>query len=164
MGATAAILLVCAALRGPAGATLRINEVMASNGSTIADEDGGYEDWIELANLGTEPLDLDGWGLSDDYGSPFRWVFPSVTLEPGGLLLLWASGKDRAVRPAGWWRFDEEGGTRVHDHSSGGLHGTLSGQVAFAAGPGGGGALDFAPGGRLDLDEEVLLDGDFTVA
>lgn len=30
------------------GMTVRINEVMASNGSTIADEDGDYADWIEL--------------------------------------------------------------------------------------------------------------------
>jgi hypothetical protein len=76
--------------------TVRINEVMASNGTTIADEDGDFEDWIELYNDGTEPVDLSGWGLSDSYSNPFKWTFPEDTvLEAGSYLLVWASGKDR---------------------------------------------------------------------
>ena len=78
--------------------TIAINEVMASNASTIADEDGNYEDWIELYNYGDEPINLSGFGLSDDSGNPMRWVFPDVTINPGEYLLVWASGKDR--RPA----------------------------------------------------------------
>ena len=74
---------------------LVINEVMASNATTIADEDGDYEDWIEIYNYGDEPINLKGFGLSDDYDNPFRWVFPDVSIEPGGFLLVWASGKDR---------------------------------------------------------------------
>ncbi|TVQ51218.1 MAG: hypothetical protein EA362_00680, partial [Saprospirales bacterium] len=73
-----------------------INEVMASNGITIADEDGDYEDWIELFNSGEEMVNLGGWGLSDDYDRPFRWVLPAVELHPGEYLLIWASNKDRA--------------------------------------------------------------------
>ncbi len=72
-----------------------INEVMASNGNTLADEDGDYEDWIELYNTGEEVVNLGGWGLSDDYDRPFRWVLPAVELHPGGYLLVWASNKDR---------------------------------------------------------------------
>jgi hypothetical protein len=30
--------------------TLRINEIMASNSSTISDEDGDQPDWIEIYN------------------------------------------------------------------------------------------------------------------
>ena len=78
--------------------TLVINEIMASNASTIADEDGDYEDWIELYNFGTEAIELEGYGLSDDYDNPYRWVFPEVTINPGEYILVWASGKDR--RPA----------------------------------------------------------------
>lgn len=72
-----------------------INEVMASNASTIADEDGDYQDWIELYNYGEEPVNLEGFGLSDNSNNPFKWVFPNVTIEPGQYLLVWASGKDR---------------------------------------------------------------------
>ena len=83
------------------GQSVAINEVMASNSVTIADQDGDYEDWIELYNYGTAPVNLDGFGLSDDYDNPFRWVFPAVEIEPGEFLLVWASGKDR--RPEGGW-------------------------------------------------------------
>ena len=47
-------------------ATVRINEVMSSNGVTIPDEDGDFEDWIELFNYGAAAVGLGGWGLSDD--------------------------------------------------------------------------------------------------
>ncbi|MCC5804944.1 MAG: chitobiase/beta-hexosaminidase C-terminal domain-containing protein [Opitutales bacterium] len=73
-----------------------INEVMASNGSTIADEDGDYEDWIELYNYGESAVDLSGWGLSDSYSNPFKWTLPVGTfIEAGAYRLVWASGKDR---------------------------------------------------------------------
>ncbi len=72
-----------------------INEVMASNSNTKADEDGDYEDWIELYNYGSEAVNLEGFGLTDDYGDLFRWVFPPVIIEPGKFLMVWASGKDR---------------------------------------------------------------------
>jgi len=75
--------------------TIAINEVMASNSSTIADEDGDFEDWIELHNYGDNPVNLHGFGLSDDYSNPMKWVFPEVTIDPGEYLLVWASGKDR---------------------------------------------------------------------
>lgn len=74
---------------------LRINEMMASNAFTIADEDGDYEDWIELFNSGSQIINLEGFGLSDNYDNPFKWVFPDISIEPGAYLLVWASGKDR---------------------------------------------------------------------
>ncbi|REL38132.1 T9SS C-terminal target domain-containing protein [Rhodohalobacter sp. SW132] len=74
---------------------LYLNEIVASNGSGIADEDGDNEDWIEIYYAGDEPLNLEGFGLSDDYDRPFRWEFPDVTIQPGEFLVIWASGKDR---------------------------------------------------------------------
>jgi hypothetical protein len=72
-----------------------INEFMASNGSTIADEDWDFEDWVELYNSGTESVDLAGWGLSDNDGDPFKWRFPEgTTISAKGYLLVWASGKN----------------------------------------------------------------------
>ncbi|TVR18768.1 MAG: T9SS C-terminal target domain-containing protein [Balneolaceae bacterium] len=78
-----------------AEAQVVINEIQASNGSTFFDEDGEAEDWIELYNNGSETVSLNGFGLSDDYDNPFRWTIPNVSIEPGGYLLIWASGKDR---------------------------------------------------------------------
>lgn len=76
--------------------TVRINEFMASNGSTIQDEDGDYEDWIELYNYGSETVDLSGWGLSDDTSQPMQWTFAEGTeIAAGQHLIVWASGKNR---------------------------------------------------------------------
>ncbi len=73
-----------------------INEVQSSNRTTLADEDGDYEDWIELYNAGTGTVNLSGFGLSDDASRLWRWVFPEGTLmAPGEYLLVWASGKNR---------------------------------------------------------------------
>ncbi|HPE34068.1 MAG TPA: CotH kinase family protein [Bacteroidales bacterium] len=72
-----------------------INEFMSSNLSTIADEDGDYEDWIELCNTGEEPFNLAGCGLSDDETDPYRWVFPETVINSGGFIIIWASGKNR---------------------------------------------------------------------
>ncbi|MEI6947587.1 LamG-like jellyroll fold domain-containing protein [Paraflavisolibacter sp. H34] len=74
---------------------LAINEVMSSNNAAITDEDGDFSDWIELYNYGTTAINLQGFGLSDDYATPFKWVFPSRTLNPGAFLLVWASSKNR---------------------------------------------------------------------
>ena len=78
------------------GPSVLINEFMASNRSTIADEDGDYSDWIELHNPTNDTVDLSGWGLSDNPNDPFRWQFPQETIIPPlGYLFVWASGKDR---------------------------------------------------------------------
>ena len=78
------------------GLQLFINEVQSSNSETIADEDGDFEDWIELYNAGADTVWLHGYGLSDDASRPWRWVFPEgVYVKPHGFLLVWASGKDR---------------------------------------------------------------------
>ena len=79
--------------------TIRINEVMASNRDVISDEDGSFEDWIEIYNYGDDPVNLEGIGLSDNYQEPFKWVMPEYSLQPGEYLLIWASGKDRKPLP-----------------------------------------------------------------
>jgi hypothetical protein len=79
----------------PSAQMVAINEVMASNGSVLADRDGDYEDWLELHNYGDGPLNLAGYGLSDNAAEPFKWTFPEVAIGSGEYLLVWASGKNR---------------------------------------------------------------------
>jgi hypothetical protein len=92
---SASVLSFVLLIGGVAFAEPVLNEVMTSNGATIADEDGEFHDWIEIFNRGEHPANLQGWGLTDDAAEPFRWVLPEVELEPGAYLLVWASGKDR---------------------------------------------------------------------
>lgn len=72
-----------------------INEICASNSEILTDDDGDYEDWIELYNAGDTPVNLEGWFISDDDAEPLMYILPEETLiGPGGFLLIWASGKD----------------------------------------------------------------------
>lgn len=79
----------------PTFSLVRINEIMSSNGTTIADEDGDYPDWVELYNDGNTSVNLDGYTLSDSYEEPQMWRFPDMLIEPDQYLIVWASGKDR---------------------------------------------------------------------
>jgi len=72
-----------------------INEIMAENQTGIADEEKDPEDWIELYNRGSQPVNLGGWSLSVDREEEGQWVFPPTIVPAGGYLLIWASGKDR---------------------------------------------------------------------
>ena len=74
---------------------LYINEFMASNDSCNTDENGEYDDWIEIYNPGPEAVDVGGMYISDDKTNPTVWQIPTTspdttTIQPGGFLLLWA--------------------------------------------------------------------------
>ncbi len=74
-----------------------ITEFMASNDSAIYDEDSDSPDWIEIHNPDPNPVDLNGYYLTDDPGELDKWQFPEVTLPAGGYLIVFASNKDRNV-------------------------------------------------------------------
>ncbi|MFB6342113.1 lamin tail domain-containing protein [Saccharicrinis sp. FJH62] len=80
--------------------TLRINEFLALNQTSITDEDGDYSDWIEIYNPTSGAINLQEWALTDDAADLKKWVFPDITLEPDQYLVVFASGKDR-TDPAG---------------------------------------------------------------
>jgi hypothetical protein len=68
-----------------------INEFMASNDLTEADQDGEFDDWIEFYNIGTSAIDLEGYFLSDDFDDLMQWEIPAGTvIEAGGYLIVWA--------------------------------------------------------------------------
>jgi len=58
LGFCAAAMLIGTVAQGE----MRINEVVASNRSMNADEDGDFSDWIGLVNSGPDSVSLDGWG------------------------------------------------------------------------------------------------------
>lgn len=72
-----------------------LNELLAANGTWIADDDGSFEDWVELYNTGDAAVPLEGWGLVDSPGVQAWWRFPDVRIPARGTLLVWLSGKDR---------------------------------------------------------------------
>lgn len=73
-----------------------LSEVVPDNQKTLRDEEGDYEDWIELQNITDQDIQLAGWHLTDDPTNPRPWTFPDITLPARGFLVVFASGKDRA--------------------------------------------------------------------
>lgn len=68
-----------------------INELMANNKSAVSDQNGEYDDWIELFNNSSQSIDLSGWHLTDDVLLPAKWTFPNgVFIDPGAYLIVWA--------------------------------------------------------------------------
>ncbi len=76
----------------PDPVSITINEVSSNNETIIADEDGDYEDWIELYNTGSTTINMDGLKLRD---SGQVWTFTNYAFDPGAYLIVFASSKDR---------------------------------------------------------------------
>jgi hypothetical protein len=68
---------------------LYLNEFMADNETTIQDEAGDYDDWLEIFNPGPAPAALGGLYLTDDLDDTDEWEFPDTTLAAGGFLIVW---------------------------------------------------------------------------
>lgn len=77
--------------------TVLITEFMAANNGPVLDQDGDASDWIELQNAGSNTVNLAGWKLTDDAASLGKWTFPATNLAAGNYLLVFASGKNRAI-------------------------------------------------------------------
>lgn len=77
-----------------------INEFMASNDATVTDQDGDYDDWIELYNNSGSAIDISGYQLSDDGTDLSLFTFPSgTTLQPNSYIVVWA---DKDVSQSGY--------------------------------------------------------------
>lgn len=73
---------------------IRINEAVSSN-SVFDDEDGDSEDWFELLNVSDIAVPLENWTITDSIDEPTQWSMPSLSLNAGEYLRIWASDKDR---------------------------------------------------------------------
>jgi hypothetical protein len=74
---------------------LVISEVMSANSSAVPDENGEYNDWLELWNKSEHPKNLKGVGLSDR-ADRVLFLFPNVVLKPDGRLVVFASNTNNA--------------------------------------------------------------------
>ncbi|MEO1258321.1 MAG: CotH kinase family protein [Bacteroidota bacterium] len=67
-----------------------INEIMASNQTSISDQDGEFDDWAELYNNSPNTINLSGWYLSDDFNNLTKYQFPNgVVINPDSYLNIW---------------------------------------------------------------------------
>jgi hypothetical protein len=64
---------------------------MPSNSTVIADNNGEYDDWIELYNKSANTVNIGGWYLTDNIANLDKWEIPAGTMLPGNsYLTFWA--------------------------------------------------------------------------
>jgi len=95
VGGSCWLCVLCLVLAVQCNAQLVISEFLASNNSTLRDQDGRYSDWIEIHNAGTNAVNLGGWFLTDDDDDLRKWKFPATNLTAGAYLVVFASGTSR---------------------------------------------------------------------
>ena len=70
--------------------SLVINELMSNNKSTVKDNSGKNEDWIELYNSSNFPISTNNLYLSDTISNLLKWKLPNSVVLPGDYLIVWA--------------------------------------------------------------------------
>ncbi len=109
---------------------LVINEIMASNESTATDQDGEYDDWLELYNNSSETLSLDNLYLSDDPDDLLAWPFPSgLTIAPDSYLIVWCDKDDEQDGIHADIKFSSDGESAILSYADG----TIIENITFGA-------------------------------
>ncbi|HRY50524.1 MAG TPA: lamin tail domain-containing protein [Candidatus Paceibacterota bacterium] len=80
----------------PQQPAIRLNEILASN-LTVFTNAGTTPDLVELFNFGEVPLDLSGFGITDDPRFPYKFVFPGGSSLAGGSFLVLMADNDRSA-------------------------------------------------------------------
>ncbi len=94
--------------------SIYINEVMAKNSTGITDEYGEYEDWVELYNGGSSPVNLAGLYLSDNLLVQQSWAIPQgnpakTTIPPKGYILFTADNEPSEGFLHAGFKLDKDG-------------------------------------------------------
>jgi len=71
-----------------------INEYSCSNVTGITDAYGQREDWIELYNTTSAPINLTGWFLSDKASNLTKWMIPSGSINANGFKMVFCSKRN----------------------------------------------------------------------
>lgn len=80
-----------AAIQTAVQGQIKINEFLADNQNDVKNEYNMYEDWIELFNTTTSPIDLSGLYLTDNYANQFKFQIPLNTIiQPNSFMIFWA--------------------------------------------------------------------------
>lgn len=69
---------------------IRINEILASNGSVLQDPAGEFDDCMELYNDSNAAVNVGGMFVTDTLLNPMKYMLPAGTTIPAhGTLLIW---------------------------------------------------------------------------
>ncbi len=77
--------------RGQKG--LYISEICPHNDAIVHDSVGFYNDYIIISNSSDEPVNMEGYTLSDNKDGTYKYTFEGVLIEPQDNLLICAGEK-----------------------------------------------------------------------
>lgn len=82
---------------------ISLNEVLSLNDTTVVDNFGDFDDFIEIVNSGPLGINLQGFYLTDNPEFPFEFAFPDTLIQPGEHFLVWADNEpEQGVMHAGF--------------------------------------------------------------
>lgn len=80
---------------------IAITEIMTDNSCITDGVISQPMDYVELTNLGSGTVSLDGAYLSNDPEEPLKWQIPALTLAPGQRAVVYCGGDGEAYAPFG---------------------------------------------------------------
>ena len=91
-----------------------LTEVSLLNTTGPLDSAGERDPWVWVSNLGSTPVDLEGWSLSNSTDRLTAWVFPAgAVVPPGGALRIFADAQPAQGTSVEWhasFRLNPQGG------------------------------------------------------
>ena len=148
---------------GAPGFALVINEVLADPDPTLGDTncdgtvDTGDDEFVEIVNTGSVPIDLTGATLSDGVG--VKHTFGATFLRPGDAVVVWGGGVPTFDGSgAGSWCGPRPAGVALQTASSGSLGLTNTGDDVTITGPLGTELGRVSYGGEGGQDESLNRD------
>lgn len=126
---------------------LCINEIMANNFGYLKNENGNYNDWIEIYNGSGKTINLAGYGLTNNKNSLYKWIFPDIQIESNKYILVFAGISDGSSNLYTGFNLDISGGELFLTDNEGNIvdsfnYGKQSCNISY---------------GRLPLDYDELL-------
>jgi len=130
-----------------------INELVASNDSTsnLTDPAGEFDDWIELYNNTSSPIDLTGVFLSDNFQEPQKWKFPDgTTIAANDYMIIWADKDETQNGLHADFKLSKDGEELILSNADGSVidsltFGEQTTNIAYARIPNGTGNFVFQP-------------------
>jgi hypothetical protein len=96
-----------------------INELLPRNTQHGSDQDGEFDDWIELYNYSSQEIDISGFYLSDNKDLIKKWSFPNGTkIGAMSYLIIWADDDTTQVGLHTNFKLSATNGESVLFHSA----------------------------------------------
>jgi spore coat protein CotH len=89
---------------------IRLNELLSINVSSVVDDAGDHDPWLEVYNLGPGQVECADLYLTDDSAQPLQWRLPQHSLDDGGFLVLWLDAEPHEGSQHAPFRLDPDGG------------------------------------------------------